>query len=296
MKCEQQKSKLQRYWFSIVIGLLALGLGCHRPGYYPGQVPPSPGYQYQPGLQPTAAAPMGPGSVYAGGQMAPQLVEMQRRAQELDSNNRQLTTQLAQMQQQASVYRERADLLARQLEDANRQNSQLMATAQQYADQARGLQASMNSRGSARLTANNSMTGSSGAMQIPGAQIIQEGSMIRVRVASDQLFAPGTAQLNPIALAILDQFSSIVKQQYPRQRVAVESHTDAWGQAPTANVQVANAQAQAVIDYLSQRGGLPIQQMIIVGRGPSFPIADNNTPAGRAENRRIELVITPDTF
>jgi flagellar motor protein MotB len=51
-----------------------------------------------------------------------------------------------------------------------------------------------------------------------------------------------------------------------------------------------------VIDYLSQRNGLPIQQLIIVGRGPSFPIADNNTPAGRAENRRIELVITPDTF
>jgi chemotaxis protein MotB len=134
-----------------------------------------------------------------------------------------LTTQLAQIQQQASVYRERSDLLARQLEDANRQNSQLMATANQYADQARGLQASMNSRGSARLTANNSMIGSSGAMQIPGAQILQEGSMIRVRVASDQLFAPGTAQLNPIALAILDQFSMIVKQQYPRQRIAVES-------------------------------------------------------------------------
>jgi chemotaxis protein MotB len=239
---------------------------------------------------------MGPQSVYAGGQMAPQLVEMQRRAQELDANNRQLTTQLAQIQQQASVYRERSDLLARQLEDANRQNSQLMATANQYADQARGLQASMNSRGSARLTANNSMIGSSGAMQIPGAQILQEGSMIRVRVASDQLFAPGTAQLNPIALAILDQFSMIVKQQYPRQRIAVESHTDAWGQSPAANVQVANAQAQSVIDYLSQRNGLPIQQLIIVGRGPSFPIADNNTPAGRAENRRIELVITPDTF
>jgi flagellar motor protein MotB len=291
-----------------LIGLLA-GLvflsGCHTPGNYPYPAPipganvfGSPAVQ-QPGATgafPPAAAPVGPQSVYSGGQFAPQLVELQRRAQELDANNRQLTSQLAQIQQQSNVYRERAELLTKQLEDVNRQNSQLLATAQQYAEQARGMQASMSARGGAKLTANNSLAGPSGDLQIPGAIISQEGNLIRIRMASDQMFAPGTIQLTPIAFTMLDQFASTVKQRYPRQRLAIEAHTDMNPSAGNTLFQVANSQGQAVYEYLIQRNGLPMQQVSIIGHGPSRPIADNNTPTGRAENRRIELVIFPDTF
>lgn len=285
-------------WCSMMV-LIFLASGCQRPGYYPypPQIPANPGFQTPPGFQgtlPSASNMTGPQSVFAGGQVTPQLVELQRRAQELDSNNRQLTTQLAQMQQQANVYRERADLLSRQLEDASRQNGQLLASVQQYADQARNMQSSMSARGGARLTANNSLGGTASSFQIPGAQIVPDGTAIRVRMASDQMFAPGTMQLTPIATSILDQFASIVVRQYPRQRVAVEGHTDSSN--PVSAYQLAGAQAQVVVDYLSQRAGLPMQQMFVVGSGANRPIGDNNTPAGRAENRRIELVIYPDGF
>lgn len=252
--------------------------------------------QPQAGAFPSATAPTGPESVFSGGQYAPQLVELQKRAQELDSNNRQLTSQLAQIQQQANVYRERADLLAKQLEDANRQNSQLLATAQQYAEQARGMQASMSARGGAKLTANNSLDGTAGDLQIPGATVLQEGNLIRIRMASDQMFAPGTAQLNPMAFTMLDQFATLAKQRYPRQRVAIEAHTSLNQSAGDTGQQVSNGQAQVVYQYLVQRAGLPMQQLSIIGHGPNRPIADNNTPAGQAQNRRIELVIYPDTF
>ena len=187
------RTNLLGCWLCLSVALVA-AVGCHHPGYngYPPQMPPSPGYQFQPGFQggfPSAAAPTGQQSVFAGGQSAPQLVELQRRAQELDANNRQLTSQLAQVQQQATAYRERADLLARQIEDVNRQNSQLMATAQQYADQARSLQASMTARGGAKLTANNSVAGTAAGLQIPGTMVVPDGELIRVRIASDQLFA-----------------------------------------------------------------------------------------------------------
>jgi len=289
-----KQSGIRFYWIGCLV-LLALVSGCQRQGYYP--YPPHPGFPAQPGFQgtfPSAANTAGPQSVYAGGQLTPQLVELQRRAQELDANNRQLTSQLAQMQQQTNVYRERADLLARQLDDATRQNSQLLASAQQYADQARNMQASMNARGGARLTANNSMGAPASTIQIPGAQVIPEGTSVRVRIASDQMFAPGTVQLNPVAITILDQFASIVARQYPRQRIAVEAHTDASN--PVMAYQLSGTQAQVVVDYLSQRAGLPLQQLFVAGQGANRPIGDNNSPAGRAENRRIELVIYPDGF
>ncbi len=278
--------------------MLALFCGCHRPGYYPYPAQ-NPGYPVQPGVQGTYpqgvfpnASTTGPGSVFAGGQVAPQLVELQRRAQELDTNNRQLTSQIAQMQQQSNVYRERADLLARQLDDATRQNNQLLATTQQYVDQARGMQASITARGGARLTANTSYGGAEGNTQIAGAQVVPDGNAIRVRVASDQLFAPGTVQLNPIAFNTLDQFAANVARQHPRQRIAIEGHTDASN--PAMAYQLSTSQAQAIADYLAQRAGVPLQQLFVVGHGPNRPIADNNTPAGRAENRRIELVVQPE--
>jgi len=284
----------------ICLMLTVLNLGCHQQGYYPfppQQMPPPPGYQSPPGFQgtlPSASNNTGPQSVYAGGQVTPQVVELQRRAQELDSNNRQLTSQLAQTQQQANVYRERADLLAKQLDDATRQNSQLLASAQQYAEQARSFQASMAARGGARLTANSSMGGTVAGIQIPGTQVIPDGNTIRFRIASDQMFAPGTMQLNPTATSILDQFASIVTRQYPRQRIAVEGHTDSSN--PATAYQLSGTQAQVVVDYLSQRAGLSLQQLFVVGNGANRPIGDNNTPAGKAENRRIELVIYPEGF
>lgn len=241
----------------------------------------------------------GPQSVYAQQQTAPQLVELQRRVQQLDDNNRQLTTQLAQTQQQSEAFREKADLLAKQLGDLSTQNRQLLAASQQVAQQAQGMQAAMSARGGAKLTANNSLANSSAGLQLPGAQVVPEGDLIRIRFAADQLFAPGTAQLNPTASTMLDQLASAVVRQYPRQRVAIEAHSDnaqPYGGAYGTSSQLAGAQAQAVMDQLVRRNGVPTQQLFVVAHGPNHPLADNQTPAGRAENRRIEVVIYPDTF
>jgi chemotaxis protein MotB len=258
------------------------------PGQLPGgQIPTMPGNFPMAGVTPS-----GPGSVFGGGQFNPQLVELQRRAQELDNNNRQLTSQVAQIQQQATAYRERGDILARQLEDATRQNAQLLASAQQYANQARSIQASMNARGGAVLTANNSLANVANSLQIPGTQVVPDGNGLRMRIGADQLFAPGTVQLTPLAGTILDQFASNISRQYPQARIVVEGHTDA--SMPAVNAfQYSGAQAQAVMDYLIQRAGVPVQQISIVAQGANRPIANSQTPSGQTENRRVELVIAP---
>ncbi|MFN3193040.1 MAG: flagellar motor protein MotB [Aureliella sp.] len=302
------------------IAILVAAVGCTRtpypagyPGGYavPGQIPP--------GAVPpagTVAAPppgtvgSGPSSVYAAQQTAPQLVELQNRVRQLDDTNRQLTTQVAQAQQQVQAFRERSELLAKQLKDASEQNKQLLATTSRYANESLGMQASMQRmqesmqlRGGARLTANNSLANTMGSvatgLQIAGAQVIPEGNFLRIRLSSDQLFAPGTAQINPGATAALDRVAQVLVRQYPRQRVAVEGHTDAAAPMPgsySTVYQLASSQAQAVLDHLVRRGGVPSQQLFIVAQGPNRPLADNQSPAGRSDNRRIEIVIQPETF
>ncbi len=287
------------------IWLLGSSGGCNRNPYlpsgqpWPGAAGQMPAGGAMPGYAAGQAPLAGPASVFAGQQTAPQLMEYQRRVQQLDDNNRQLTTQLAQAQQQQQAFRERGDLLAKQLQDATTQNKQLLAASQQIASQAQGMQASMNMRGGARLTANNSVANSAVGLQVAGAQVVPEGDLIRIRVPADQLFAPGTAQLNPAGATVLDQIAGALVRQYPRQRVGVEGHTDAsqpYGGSFGTPYQLAGGQAQAVMDQLVRRNGIPMQQLFVAAHGPNHPLADNQSPAGRAENRRIEIVIYPETF
>lgn len=308
----QPKLKATALYMSLhVLCLIACSVGCNRNPYWnaPYAVNPYPG------------APAMPGSLmpnYATAQNA----EYERRLQQLDENNRQLTTQLAQSQQQMQVYRDRADLLQKQLLDTSSQLQESRLAQQQLQGQTRGMQASMSARGGATLRPNTSAPPAAGQQsgaaplgtpvstasplnaqlanfQVPGATVQSEGSVIRIRVPADQLFAQGNGQLNPTAYQILDNVATAILSRFPRQRVAIEAHTDSaplYGGAYSTAYQLASAQAQAVMDQLIRRNTLPAQQLTVVAHGPNFPRGDNQSPAGRAENRRIEFVIYPETF
>ncbi len=312
-QANQDALAVRQLWLSSLVVLACLlPSGCRNPSLPPNPYggPPN-NYNWQ-GAPPNMGAymqqpqlPMADAAAFAQQQAAPQMMEFQRRMQQLDENNRQLTSQLAQAQQQAQALQERYQLVAKQLSDATAQNRQLLATAQQYANQALGMQASMTARGGAKLTANNSLANSPAGFNIAGATVVPDGNSIRIRMSADQMFAPGTAQLNPAAATMLDQVANTLMRQFPRQRVAIEAHSDnasstfnapgSFNAAGSVN-QISSAQAQAVMDQLVRRNGVPAQQLFVVAQGPNQPIADNQTPAGRAENRRIEVVIYPQTF
>ncbi len=281
------------FWLSCLGGLVIATFGCNRNPYQQ-----NPYASMGAGvLQPTQPAMMGGNPMVQS--VAPQIVDLQRRAQLLDDTNRTLTTQLALAQQQMQVARERADLLAKQLQDTTGQLQQSLFAQRQTESQALGIQASMNKRGGAKLTANNSIPVSTNAPQIPGARVVQEGDLTRIRIPADQLFGQGTAQLVSSGSYLLDQVATSISGQYGRHRIAVEGHTDTgalYGGAYSNPSQLAGAQAQAVIDQLVRRNNLPAQQLFVVAHGPNHPIGDNQTAAGRADNRRIEIVIYPETF
>ncbi len=77
-------------------------------------------------------------------------------------------------------------------------------------------------------------------------------------------------------------------QTSPALRLAVEGHTDNAG-TPAHNQQLSEARAQAVLRSLTAQG-IAASRLQAIGFGQAEPLADNTTEAGRAQNRRVELV------
>jgi chemotaxis protein MotB len=127
-------------------------------------------------------------------------------------------------------------------------------------------------------------------------EVRQEGDVIRIELPADQLFHPGSAQLRVGAYQIISQAATAIARNYPGRIVGIEGYTD--GQAPgggfTSNHQLAAAQAMAVFDDMTRRNRFPGKQLFTMAQGANHPRASNATPAGRAKNRRIELVVYPE--
>jgi outer membrane protein OmpA-like peptidoglycan-associated protein len=80
-----------------------------------------------------------------------------------------------------------------------------------------------------------------------------------------------------------------VLKAYPSVQVALEGHTDATGEA-AANKTLSQQRAEAVKQTLVN-GGVAADRVKAEGFGQERPVGDNNTEAGRARNRRLELVV-----
>ncbi|MFL6244383.1 MAG: OmpA family protein [Thermoanaerobaculia bacterium] len=103
-------------------------------------------------------------------------------------------------------------------------------------------------------------------------------------------FDTGKAVLKPGARNTLNKIAEQLRMN-PDARIEIEGHTDSVG-SEEMNQALSEKRAKAVRDYLASRG-LPEVRISMVGLGESTPIASNDTPAGRQQNRRVELVIAP---
>lgn len=114
---------------------------------------------------------------------------------------------------------------------------------------------------------------------------------INVAMASDLLFATGSAQLFPGGREKLRQFAGVLAR-YPRSTVEVVGHTDSRGSEAT-NMDLSKRRAQSVVDELVA-GGVSAARITSRGMGASQPVADNSTAEGRGQNRRVEINVTGD--
>jgi len=122
------------------------------------------------------------------------------------------------------------------------------------------------------------------------AAIKEEPRGTVITLSGSVLFATDKSDLLPTAAERLDQVADALKEQTDRQ-VTVLGFTDSRGVA-SHNQTLSESRAQSVRNYLISRG-IPAEQISAVGKGPSDPVADNASAEGRANNRRVEIVLAP---
>jgi outer membrane protein OmpA-like peptidoglycan-associated protein len=123
------------------------------------------------------------------------------------------------------------------------------------------------------------------------AQVKEESRGTVITLDGAVLFVTGKSELMPLAQQKLDQVAKALGDLDDKQTVVVEGHTDSKG-PDDANMVLSQARAESVRAYLVSRGVKP-ERISAIGRGEAQPVATNDTPEGRANNRRVEIVISP---
>jgi len=113
-------------------------------------------------------------------------------------------------------------------------------------------------------------------------------NQLKVNIPSDVSFDIGSATIKPQMRSVLDPFAASLKDD-PKAQLSIIGHTDSTG-SEAVNNPLSIERAQSVRDYLAARGVSPAR-IQIAGRGEREPVADNNTEAGRAKNRRVEIFL-----
>lgn len=121
---------------------------------------------------------------------------------------------------------------------------------------------------------------------------LAEGKFLFETVLSDNetKFAFDSSELSDEAQAAVNAFAEQVKSEDAGVYIEIQGHTDATG-SEEYNTELGQQRADAVWRYLSQEHDFPLARMNTISYGESEPVSDNGTREGRAENRRVALVV-----
>ncbi|ULJ61222.1 OmpA family protein [Wielerella bovis] len=127
-------------------------------------------------------------------------------------------------------------------------------------------------------------------LQGTGVTVERQGNQIKLTMPENVTFATNSAALSAQAMTSLEQAAQTLAT-YVDTTISIVGHTDSTGNDAINNPLSYN-RAQSVATYLNQRG-VAANRMSIAGQGSRQPIASNATVEGRAQNRRVELLINP---
>ena len=269
---------------ALLICALLTTVGCGRVVFTPSAAPPGP--------QPIALSPQ------QQQMLAAQQQQLQQRADALDRDNQELESMLAQSRQQMQLMRDQMVATQDQLKATADRLAAAQADNQQLQSRTQAMTASVQTPGAAEIRANNTLLRPLQVANVPGASVRQDGDTIRVTLAGDQLFVPGSPQLKQGADQMLRTVAADLLTNYPDHLIGIEGHTDGGTQLgpqyPTPH-HLSVAQATVVYEQLRQSLGAAPEQLFVIGHGANHPLVSNATPAGQAQNRRVELVVYPET-
>ncbi len=120
----------------------------------------------------------------------------------------------------------------------------------------------------------------------------QEARGTVITLSGSVFFLSGKSELLPSARSKLSEVATALTQGDSSSKLVVEGHTDSVG-AAEMNQELSLKRATAVRDALVAAGVAPAR-LSVEGFGSTRPVADNESPAGRANNRRVEIVVQPN--
>ncbi len=129
-------------------------------------------------------------------------------------------------------------------------------------------------------------------------RIKQVQDRLRINMVDQILFGSGKAEITTAGLEVLHRVSEVLKSVTDKQ-IRIEGHTDTVPIGPKivsrfpTNWELSTARATSVVRYLIDKGGLEQTHLAAAGYAYNRPVASNQTPDGREQNRRIEIVLYP---
>jgi outer membrane protein OmpA-like peptidoglycan-associated protein len=208
------------------------------------------------------------------------------------------TAQLAQVQAETKSAKATLDAAQRQIdqleaEEMARTREELERAKQQLAlrsEQLTAAGAQLQNERAAREAAEERERDAMRQLAAAAALSVKEESRGTVIVLPGSvLFTSGRAELTPEAQQKLGLVADTIVPQAKNHDITVEGHTDSRG-TPESNQVLSESRARVVMDFLISRG-VPPQAITSVGIGQSRPMADNATAEGRANNRRVEIIV-----
>ena len=129
-------------------------------------------------------------------------------------------------------------------------------------------------------------------LQSSGVSVTRNGDNIILNMPGNVTFATGSSNISADFYRVLDSVA-LVLNEFEKTYIDVAGHTDNTGSAEL-NQRLSEARASSVARYL-QSQQVVAQRFVTTGHGFRQPIASNDTPEGRALNRRVEIILTPIT-
>jgi outer membrane protein OmpA-like peptidoglycan-associated protein len=123
------------------------------------------------------------------------------------------------------------------------------------------------------------------------AEVYKQGNLLTIRLRGLD-FSSAKAVLKTSNFPLLGKVQRVIKE-FKNSSVVIEGHTDSIGNK-TKNAKLSKDRAQAVREYLISIDAIPSTKIEAIGSGEQKPIASNKTPTGRAQNRRVDVLINVD--
>ncbi len=113
---------------------------------------------------------------------------------------------------------------------------------------------------------------------------------------AEVLFDSGKAEIKNDAMPVLNKVAKVLKENLGGREIGIEGHTDnepikysGW----KSNWELSTSRATSVLHYIVDERGIEPKNVSAIGRGEYKPVVSNDTPEGRRQNRRVEIVVLP---